>query len=360
MSSLTQGLVPRPGLDLGDTYGVLFIGAILSALLFGLTNVQAFIYFQTHTSGRVTFFKLVVIWLWTLDALHLAFSVHYVYYYLVIDYANVIALTEIVWSFKLQALLNVFIVSGIHLLYSHRIWTSMSSSINGFAMTHMMNLVSKDRARPFLMIVGIASVAGLGVGIATVFIVYQYSSFVDLAETKWLIFMALGTAAALDALIASSLCYLLATSRPGFRRTDSVITKFSHYAIDTGCLTCICSLAAVATYTFMPYSFIFLCIEFIVAKLYVNSYIALLNARYYMQSNADTIDSSDFQICHGESIGTRHTASPDEKLLAYRKSVVSRHVEGEVEQVLPTRPVRAARLPRQSILVTVERESFLD
>ncbi|KAG1727667.1 uncharacterized protein EDB91DRAFT_888722 [Suillus paluster] len=140
LSLYTYGdLVPQSGLDLGDTYRALFWGVILSALLFGLTNVQACIYFQTHTS------KGVVIWLWTLDALHLAFSIHYVYYYLVSNYANVIALTEVVWSFKLQALLNVLIISGVHLLYCHRIWT-----------------ISKDRASPFLIIVSIVIVASLG------------------------------------------------------------------------------------------------------------------------------------------------------------------------------------------------------
>lgn len=38
-----------------------------------------------------------------LDALHLMLIGHCVYYYLVINYANVSALTEIVWSFKVSS-----------------------------------------------------------------------------------------------------------------------------------------------------------------------------------------------------------------------------------------------------------------
>lgn len=42
-----------------------------------------------------------------LDALHVVLIVHYVYFYLVINYANITALTKIVWSFKLQLLVVV-------------------------------------------------------------------------------------------------------------------------------------------------------------------------------------------------------------------------------------------------------------
>ncbi|KAG1734420.1 uncharacterized protein EDB91DRAFT_1250932 [Suillus paluster] len=39
----------------------------------------------------------------------------------------------------------------------------------------------------------------------------------------------------------------------------------------------------------MPKNFIYLGVEFLVAKVYVNSCIALLNAQYYTQSNADNL-----------------------------------------------------------------------
>ncbi|KAG2069958.1 hypothetical protein BDR04DRAFT_1077490 [Suillus decipiens] len=48
-------------LQLANTFGALFIGVILVAILFG---VQVFIYFQTHSGTGISFYKLVVIWLW--------------------------------------------------------------------------------------------------------------------------------------------------------------------------------------------------------------------------------------------------------------------------------------------------------
>ena len=107
--------------------------------LFGVTNVQTFIYFQTQRGTGVTFYKLVVCpycllvssvldvmsgylalvgipynyrarWDCTLpqtfrifDALHLALIVHAIYYYLVGNYANIAVLQEIVWSAKVSS-----------------------------------------------------------------------------------------------------------------------------------------------------------------------------------------------------------------------------------------------------------------
>ncbi|KIK35742.1 hypothetical protein CY34DRAFT_811899 [Suillus luteus UH-Slu-Lm8-n1] len=62
MSSSAHDLLPH--VDLGNTFGVLFIAVTISALLFGLTNVQIFIYFQTQRDTGMTPFKLIVIWLW--------------------------------------------------------------------------------------------------------------------------------------------------------------------------------------------------------------------------------------------------------------------------------------------------------
>jgi hypothetical protein len=80
-----QDILPQTQ-DLGNTFGALVIGVILAAVsvnpplamqskltalsssqpisrssLFGATNVQALVYFQTHTGGTgMTFYKLVV------------------------------------------------------------------------------------------------------------------------------------------------------------------------------------------------------------------------------------------------------------------------------------------------------------
>lgn len=278
MPSLTQVPAQPFDIDLGYTYGALFIGCIIAALLFGLTNIQAYIYFRTHTGKWTKFYRLIVLLLWTLDAVHLALTVHCVYYYLVINFANVEALNKIVWSFKLQIVINVLIIHVIHLLYSHRIW-----------------IVGRARSKFFRIIPGIVIVLSLGVAITLFWIVYSLKPSKGMFLDRWPTFMALSIATVLDIVITSSLWYLLANSRTGFSDTDCLIARLICYTIDSGCLTSICSLASIIMCALMPHNFIFFSIQFLMAKLYVNSYIALLNAKYYTQPNADTMGSLELR-----------------------------------------------------------------
>jgi len=126
--------------------------------------------------------------------------------------------------------------------------------------------------------------------------IYQIHVFSDMFENKWGTYIALSVITVLDFVIASSLCYLLATSRTGFSSTDSFLTKLMAYSISTGCFTGLFSVAAIITAALMPMSFVFTGIEFVIATLYVNSYLALLNARYYLQPNADSINSPEGHI----------------------------------------------------------------
>ncbi|KAG1724669.1 hypothetical protein EDB19DRAFT_295636 [Suillus lakei] len=330
MSSSTQDLVPQ--LQLGTTYGALFIGVTVAAVLFGLSNIQTFFYFQSHKDTGISFHKLAVILLWILDALHMSLIVHCIYYYLVTNFGNISALTEIVWSFKLQIVVDVLIIHAIHLLYVYRIW-----------------IVGKGRSRAIPITLGIIKIMGSGVAIIFILALYRCHVFADLLRTEWTTYMALGTIAFMDVVIALSLCYLLATARTGFSSTDSLITKLMVYIINTGSLTSICSIITLITCAVMPRNFIFLSVEFSLVKLYVNSFLALLNAPHYLKPTADTDNSYQFQNRHGVYHPELHIRSQGEELKAFRKDVL-KHPDDEV--VHPTRSVV------RPIEVTVQMDSF--
>jgi hypothetical protein len=333
MSSSTQDLNPQ--LHLGKTFGALFIGVIFAAILFGLSNIQAFFYFQTHRGTGMSPLKLAAVCLWILDALHLFLIVHCIYYYLVAHYADINALTELVWSFKLQIVIDVIIVYGVHLLYFHRIW-----------------IVGKGRSRVLPIVVGAIITSVSGVGIVLIWTTYQCHVFSDLVKTEWSVFMALGTITFVDFIITSSLCYLLATARTGFSSTDSMITRLMAYIVNTGCLTSVCSMSAMITCAVMPHNFIFLGVEFLVAKLYVNSFLALLNARHYLQPAAEANQSSEVHKRQGIYRPELHVmASQEEDFQGSRKNMF-KHPGDDVMHL-----TRSA-MPHRPIEVTVEMDSF--
>ncbi|KAH7922961.1 hypothetical protein BV22DRAFT_1036955 [Leucogyrophana mollusca] len=266
MSQSVPGAAPVPPLDvdLNQTYGALFIGTTLAAVLFGLTNVQAFVYFQNHRGSGVTFFKLVICYLWILDAIHLAFATHMTYYYLINNYADPLALPVIVWSFQARVVVDVFIVYVIYLLYVQRIW-----------------IFSRGRSRILPSIMTVIVALALVIPILLIWAVYQCHDFADLIGVEWSSYLTLGAMSAVDILIAASMCYLLSTAHTGFSRTDSLLTKLMTYTLNTGLLTSLCTLTMVITCVAMPGTLVFLGVDFVCVKLYVNAFVALLNAPYY-------------------------------------------------------------------------------
>ncbi|KAG1723225.1 hypothetical protein EDB19DRAFT_1916224 [Suillus lakei] len=348
MASSTQDLVPH--FQLANTFGALFIGVILAAVLFGVTNTQAFIYFRTHSGAGMTFHKLVVIGLWILDALHLALIVHCIYYYLVINFANIDALRAIVWSSKLQSAVAALSIFVEHLLYVHHIRT-----------------VSKGRSKVLPITVGVAVVLNSGVAIVVIWCIYQKVYVItDFVKIAWALYMYLGTVAFVDILIASSLCYLLATSRTGFPKTDLFITRLMSYIINTGCLTRYFSFQPTpyldsyfVQYVFndsyhhmMPKNYIFEAIEFLLLKLYINSYIALLNAGYYVRANADRMYSSEFHTRRDVYRPKLHVE--DGELQTSRKSMFQ-HPDDQVLHI--TRPIQAV-MPQRPNEMTMEMNSL--
>ncbi|KAG2153050.1 uncharacterized protein EDB93DRAFT_1248967 [Suillus bovinus] len=288
MSSSAQDLALQ--LDIGKTFGALFIGVTIAAVI--------------------------------LDALHLALIVHCVYYYLVVNYANVSALSEIVWSFKLQIVVEFFVICGVHILYVYRIW-----------------IISKGRSRILPITVGVIEILLSGVAIALIWALYQCHLFSDLLKIEWATFMTLGTITFADIVVASSLCYLLATSRTGFSGTNSLITKLMVY---------IHMFDGSYDYT-MPHNFIFIAIEFLLAKVYINAYFALLNARHYTQVNTDSTHNPyplhNRPEVYRPELHIRN--SEDEELQVSRKNVF-RHPDDEAMH--PSRFV----MPQQSTAVATD------
>jgi hypothetical protein len=83
-------------LDLNNTFGALLLGTIISSILYGFTCVQSWHYFQNYSDGPLV--KVSVAALWILESLHSAFSIHAIYYYVILNYMNPGALVKATWS----------------------------------------------------------------------------------------------------------------------------------------------------------------------------------------------------------------------------------------------------------------------
>ncbi|KAK0187537.1 hypothetical protein F5146DRAFT_1140953 [Armillaria mellea] len=116
--------IPAPTLpSLGDTFGALFIGATIAAVLFGIMNLQVLIYYKRYPNDWSLYHYSVALF-WVLDSAHFALGMHALYYYLIDMYGNLLGalLENAIWSMRLQLLIKVWIVVFVQGVYAIRLW----------------------------------------------------------------------------------------------------------------------------------------------------------------------------------------------------------------------------------------------
>ncbi|KAK0486760.1 hypothetical protein EDD18DRAFT_1360420 [Armillaria luteobubalina] len=267
--------------SLGMTLGAVYVGATVAAILFGITNLQAFIYYKKHPDDW-WLYKYSVASLWILDTLHVALSTHALYHYLIDLFGNFLAIYNIVWSFKLQILFNVLIIMVVQALYTVRLWK-----------------LDRNPYKVVLWFVVLTVIIAFSSGIYVVVDVYSLSNFLSMERIRKAIWIAFSAAAISDFAIAFSMCYYLHKSRSvtNFTSTSNKLLNLMRLVVISGLATSVCSLLCLITFFIWPNSFIFIGIDFILPKrenllqsrlwpitdniqpVYINSLLSLLNSR---------------------------------------------------------------------------------
>ncbi|KAF8064360.1 hypothetical protein FPV67DRAFT_218311 [Lyophyllum atratum] len=246
------------GPTLGNTVGALLLGLVGATFLYGSTSLQMYWYYHRFHQDSLLH-KVSVGILWTLDTFHLALTIHAVYMYIVLGFGNVAGLMHIYWSIKVQLSINVVVVLLVQSLYAYRVWI-----LGGYHRGVLGYLV-------------IAVVAG---GFGMVFTVNAYP---ELDAVSWAINASLAASTSIDFMIAGAMCFYLRKSKGTQSRLNSRISRMMQYMLGSGVFTSACSLTSMFSYILLPETFVFLGVQFILTKLYVGSFFAMLNARERVQ-----------------------------------------------------------------------------
>ncbi|PBK74281.1 hypothetical protein ARMSODRAFT_581561 [Armillaria solidipes] len=257
---------------LSATFGAFHIGATLAAILFGVTNLQAVIYYKKYRNDW-WFYKSAVALLWALDALHVALSTQVLYSFLM-EFGNLQALffDSTLWSIQLQIAISAFVSVGVQFLYTVRLW-KFGCHFHRFA--------------PWFTFLAVAT--SLGTGIFFIYDTYNALPFFDAGElvTKRSTCTFFATLVLSDFIIAIWMCYYLYRSKAatGFSTTTSMLLGLMRLILVSGLATSLCSLLVLIVYTTLPFSLVFLAVDFILPKLYINSFLAMLNRRQEHQAS---------------------------------------------------------------------------
>ncbi|KAI0028535.1 hypothetical protein K488DRAFT_89637 [Vararia minispora EC-137] len=213
----------RPSID--GTVGAMFVGTLLSAVLYGATAMQCYWYFLEYYNDPLRFKVLVGLVLIT-DTVHQMLITHSVYDYAVIHYNVPSYLDHLAWSVVVEVFFNgatAVLVQGffvVRIFYMSRKNWMLSAAVSVFVLAQF-----------------VAHLAYVGRGM-------QLNTFEELREIKILSISINLLTAITDVFITVTMCILLQKSRTGFKVTDTLITRLIIFTVNTGLLT---SLNAITT-----------------------------------------------------------------------------------------------------------------
>lgn len=260
--------------DMGvpDGFGCILIAGLISAMLYGITILQTYIYYMTHCSGDASIVKFLVAATCILDTLHVSFTCHLLYYYLITNYGVPASLEYVVWSFPASALVNLLVIVVVQFFFAHKIYRLCRREIRWLVTVPIILLV----------------LAQYGFGMVVVVLMFVDTNTSILTRTWYYsVTPSAATVSAAEVLITMSLCILLydGGSYSTCPRAKRLVNTLIIYAVNRCLLALLVSLGVLAVNVDQQASWT-MGLDLIVGKLYTNSLLASLNTREYLRSQS--------------------------------------------------------------------------
>ncbi|KAI0648844.1 hypothetical protein C8Q79DRAFT_947692 [Trametes meyenii] len=267
--SLPTTAVKGPNNPAVPFIGGLLIEVFIACMLYGITTLQSFMYYQKYP-GDVLSLKLLVATVWALETVHTVFCMQFLYAYLIEGFADYAYFLQINWGIGVTVITSAGIALCVQGYYVWRVWCVSSKSWL------------------WTLIIGVFALARAAFGIGSTILSYVYPDWITFRDTKSSLITisgGLGSAALVDMLVALTLSYYLNKGRSSWHKeSNSKINTILLYAINTGALTGTASLLCVILFATQKQSLVFLGLVEIQAKLYANSFLGSLNARAHIRS----------------------------------------------------------------------------
>jgi len=254
--------------ELDLSLGALEIGVLLSSTLWGVTTVQLYVYLTSQNKDPL-WTRLLVYFVWILESLHTIFAWIYIYRLTVTFYGIPAALGEAHWTLDTSSLFDGIIGACVQMFFAYRI-RMFANSWPITLVSWLGSLLQLSCTLGVTILSGEVSVAEFGV---------RYG---------WIVESLLIINLIVDIINTSALSYFLNRGRTGFKGTDQVLEKLVVWTIETGLITAIAAAVQLILFKVMPTSALWIGISLFYAKLYSNSFLAILNSRSIIRQGLTT------------------------------------------------------------------------
>ncbi|KAH9938836.1 uncharacterized protein BXZ73DRAFT_76339 [Epithele typhae] len=271
-----------PALD--NTFGALVIGTYIALIQYGWMLHQGYQYYSLYKDDMLMLKLLVALVL---------------YYYLVSNYFNPLALQSAVWSIEMMGVTTVrsdILSLSNYLADADEMYQGATIF---FSQLFFLRRVYKFGRKfiPIVIFVGLLLLSELGLATAASVDTFVNNTLHD-SNQSWMNSAGVGICSLADSILTATLIYSLRRSRTGVHRTDSLIDLLILYAINTGMVTLIVNTLSFILALTMPNNLIYVAVDFIATKLYANTLLAVLVSRRYLaaQTTGGVVHSTSIDL----------------------------------------------------------------
>ncbi|KAI0637631.1 hypothetical protein C8Q77DRAFT_1048927 [Trametes polyzona] len=289
-------------------FGGMLIEIFIACILYGITTLQTFIYWQKYQNDAPSLkFMVRRSRRRILETVHTGFCMQVVYSYLISNFGEVEYFLNINWCVGLTPSRGLSHGLTVPSFYVKRVW------------------IMSNKAKLLTSFIAFITVCRIGFGIGSTILSYHFPQWIEFRAHKSSLATVsggLGAAALVDVLVALTLSFYLTRGRSSWQKaSNSKINIIMLYAVNSGAITASASVLSVILYATQTHSLVFLGLVEIQGKLYANSFLGSLNARAHIRNKANAAQYPSFEF--SSSNGGFRAVAPPPKVEVFQQTVVT-------------------------------------
>ncbi|KAF9224895.1 hypothetical protein BS17DRAFT_55854 [Gyrodon lividus] len=259
------------GVNLGFYTGSTLAGIFGSLVLYGVSVLQTFIYYVSYPDDSASK-KLLVIIVFLLDTVHSILACAGIWNYLVQHFGDLANIMVLHATVMIPILITTFVSLLVQSYFVWRIWCLSTGYFKRTFPAVMM---------PFVIVQPALGCYYITKALKTPTIVAVSGPLLTKVAN-----VSLAIAAAVDVIIATVMCTLLAKGRTRFnKQTDRILFRWTIISINTGIWTAFFAVLTLVLHALHPSDLLLTAAYFPLCTVYCNTLLANFNVRSYVASS---------------------------------------------------------------------------
>ncbi|KIJ40870.1 hypothetical protein M422DRAFT_780556 [Sphaerobolus stellatus SS14] len=249
--------------DIPHLLGPLLIGLIINWGLLGILSMQVFIYHLSFPKDS-KYNKTLVYSLFCLEMIQTIILTRDAWEWFINDWADPTRVGEFLLEWFNLPVMEGIIIGTVQLFFAWRIWFL-------------------GRSWLLSAVIVVFALLGFSTAIATGIKVSRLRFWVDVGVLFPLVSVWYAANVIVDIIVAISMTYLLLRIKTNFDQTRLLLSRLIRLTIETGSLTAIVAIIDITLFNTTKGTNYHACAAIILAKLYTNTLMVVLNNRLYIQ-----------------------------------------------------------------------------